>query len=353
MADKRSVVRLLQAHDRRIAQAPMPIGAKNRIAARLAQQAEARSVEATRRSWLPMLTFAAGAALVMLVIGYNMMRRTTEPASAARAPAVATLAGYAIQGEGCDGKQEQSDTVLSGECRMVGPHLTLQTWDAARLQLGPRAVTVQRGQAMFDVAKVGAGEETVTIAVSHGTIEVLGTRFTVDQDEHGGTVDLFEGQIRFHHRPAEGRAPIDIRPGQRYAWGNRAAPQPSAPSPGVEADIVIVSDDDAAVADGHGRRPRPNKAAKDEAPDADAIIAEVTDLRSAGRYDQAAKRLRQALGLRWDRRTAQVLSYELGQILERHLHDANAACKHWAKHQRKYPEGRYAGAVATSLQSCP
>lgn len=350
MADKRSVLRLLQAHDRRIARAPMPVGAKNRIAARLAREAEARSVEATRRSWLPMLTFAAGAALVMMVIGYNMMRRTTEPASATRAPAVASVGGYAIQGDGCDGKQERGATVVSGECRMVGPHLTLQTWDTARLELEPRSVTVQRGQAMFDIARVEAGEETVKIAVSHGTIEVLGTRFTVDQDEQGGTVDLFEGRIRFHHRPADGRAPVDIHPGQRYAWGNRAAPQPTEPDPEpeVEADIVIVTDDEEPA-----RRPRPSKAAKDEAPDADAIIAEVTDLRGAGRYDEAARRLRQALQIRWDRRTAQVLSYELGQILERHLHDTDAACKHWAKHQRKYPDGRYAGAVAMSIEACP
>lgn len=349
MAEKRSVLRLLEAHDRRLARAPMPVGAKNRIAARLAREAEARSVDVTRRSWLPMLTFAAGAALVMLVIGYNMMRRTAEPASAMRPPAVATLAGYAIQGDGCEGKQEQGATVLSGECRMVGPHLTLQTWDTARLELKPRAVTVQRGQAMFDVTKVGPGEQTVKIFVSHGTIEVLGTRFTVDQDGDGGTVDLFEGRIRFHHRPADGRAPVDIHPGQRYGWGNRAAPQPD-PDPEVEADIVIVTDDEPATQP--ARPPTSSKAVKDEAPDADAIIAEVTDLRGAGRYDEAARRLRQALQLRWDRRTAQVLSYELGQILERHLQDADAACKHWAKHQRKYPDGRYAGAVATSLTQC-
>ena len=343
MADKRSALRLLQAHDRRIARAPMPVGAKNRIAARLAREAEAREQQATRRPWLPMLTFAAGAALVMLVIGYNMMRRGGEPASTSPTPTVATLAGYAIHGEHCEGKQEQDAAVLSGECRMVGPHLTVQTWDAARLELRPRDVTVQRGQAVFDVGKVAAGEETVKVAVSHGTIEVLGTRFTVDQDPQGGTVDLFEGRIRFHHVPADGRAPVDILPGQRYAWGDRAAPEP--------APDIIVEDEPTIVDDPPERSARPRKRAA-KAPDADAIIAKVTELRGAGRYAEAARRLRQALQLRWDRRTAQVLSYELGQILERHLGDTKAACRHWTRHQRKYPDGRYAGAIATSLQRC-
>ena len=350
MADKRPVLRLLRAHDRRVAAAPMPVGAKNRIAARLAREAEARSIGAVRRPWLPMLTFAAGAALVMLVIGYNMTRRGVEPTNVGSSPAVATLAGYAVHGEGCDGKQDRGAAVVSGECRMVGPHLTVQTWDTARLELQPRTVAVRHGQAMFDVGKIDAGEETIKVSVSHGTIEVLGTRFTVAQDEQGGTVDLFEGRIRFHHVPADGRAPVDIHPGQRYAWGERAAAEPIQPETEAEPDLVIVTDDDAdepAQPAKHSRHVR-----KPKQPDADAIIAEVTALRGAGRYDAAARRLRQALQLRWDRRTGQVLSYELGQILERHLGDTRAACKHWAKHRRRYPEGRYAGAVATSLQRC-
>ena len=98
----------------------MPVGAKNRIAARLAREAEARTVDAARRPWLPMLTFAAGAALVMLVIGYNMTRRGAEPTDVGSSPAVATLAGYAVHGEGCDGKQDRGAAVVSGNAGWSG-----------------------------------------------------------------------------------------------------------------------------------------------------------------------------------------------------------------------------------------
>ena len=184
---------------------------------------------------------------------------------------------------------------------MVGPHLTVQTWDTARLELQPRTVAVRHGQAMFDVGKIDAGEETIKVSVSHGTIEVLGTRFTVAQDEQGGTVDLFEGRIRFHHVPADGRAPVDIHPGQRYAWGDRAAPEPlqpedPKPSPISSSSPMTMRTKPAQPAK-HSRHVR-----KPKQPDADAIIAEVTALRGAGRYDAAARRLRQALQLHWDRR---------------------------------------------------
>ncbi|MEM6996926.1 MAG: hypothetical protein AAF721_40865, partial [Myxococcota bacterium] len=87
--------------------------------------------------------------------------------------------------------------------------------------------------------------------------------------------------------------------------------------------------------------------------DADALIERVAELRRAGKYRRAASVLRKALRSRWDRRTAQVLSYELGQILQRHHDDGAAACRHWRRHQARYPGGRYAGAVAVALHDCP
>ena len=85
--------------------------------------------------------------------------------------------------------------------------------------------------------------------------------------------------------------------------------------------------------------------------EATAIIDAVTRLRAQGRYAEAADVLRRAdRERRWDARTAQVLSYELGEIIERHLGDREAACAHWARHAERWASGRYARAVGAAQE---
>ncbi|MEM6997088.1 MAG: FecR domain-containing protein, partial [Myxococcota bacterium] len=222
---KPSLLPLLRAHDEQVSRAVMPVGVRNRITLRLAHEAANRRGRTGVMRFVPMATFAAGAALVMLVMGWNLTRGASEPAAPAPAPAVASLAGYTVQGAECRPRQEGDEALLSGECRLVGPQLAVQTWDDVRLKPGPRRVVLSSGQATFDVQTVQPDEETVRVVVSHGVIEVLGTRFTVDQDEGGGFVDLYEGHIRFHPGDeGSGQAWVDIQPGQRHAWGDRAEP---------------------------------------------------------------------------------------------------------------------------------
>ena len=84
--------------------------------------------------------------------------------------------------------------------------------------------------------------------------------------------------------------------------------------------------------------------------DATRIIEKVASLRARGRYRAAADLLRRALRRPWERRTAEVLSYELGRILERQLDDDAAACAHWRKHDERFGGGRYADAVSRGLK---
>jgi hypothetical protein len=81
----------------------------------------------------------------------------------------------------------------------------------------------------------------------------------------------------------------------------------------------------------------------------------VQQLRRRGQYERAAARLREALEQRWPTRTADVLSYELGTILTRHLHDPARACTHWEQHLDRFRATRYRRQIlaAKSSLDCP
>jgi transmembrane sensor len=76
------------------------------------------------------------------------------------------------------------------------------------------------------------------------------------------------------------------------------------------------------------------------------IVEQVAELRAQRQYQTAVSLLRDALGRRWDRRTREVLSYELGTILTTQLRDQDGACAHWTTHREQFPGGRYARAIA-------
>ncbi len=389
MPEPRAIAPALRELDRTLADRGMPPGARSRVAASLAEEAVRRkATSGFRFRWLPALTFAAGAALVMLVVGLQLGGGTTTTRELA-SPSVMGM--FSVQGQGCRHHESGDQTVLDGDCRLVAPHLAVHTWERVRIR-GGREVRLLEGLAMFEVTTVEPGDPPTRIHVSHGTIEVLGTRFTIEQQPGGGYVDLFEGRVRFVDLQGEA---TDIAPGQRHYWGSMAAlavaPEASAPGrrtasraasasaaigtasqliraewePAAGAETETTSEAETAPS-ARGKRQRArtkrSSARTGAAPPAEtrpvgtsdeaaAIIEEVTRLRSKGHYREAAGALRRAENARrWDRRTAQVLSYERGEILERHLGDREATCAHWARHQRRFPNGRYSRAVTAARE---
>ena len=145
---------------------------------------------------------------------------------------------FTVQGEGCRHHQSADETVLDGTCRLVSPAMAVHSWERVRLSherspdqdVVQDVVRIRRGAAMFDITTVLPGEAPTRIAVSHGTIEVLGTRFTIEQTAHGGHVDLFEGRIRFIGLDGSS---TEIAPGQRYTWGQTVAALTLTPPPSV------------------------------------------------------------------------------------------------------------------------
>jgi hypothetical protein len=83
-------------------------------------------------------------------------------------------------------------------------------------------------------------------------------------------------------------------------------------------------------------------------------VERVISLRAHGRYREAMAALESLHPLHFDVRTAEVLSFEEGNILE-HLDDAAATCRHWRQHLVRFASGQYREFVEKKVAdlSCP
>lgn len=324
----------------------MPIGARNRVEFAIREHARGRRADRGIGRWLPAATFVAGASVVFAVVGLGA--RTPESALpvevAVAAPPTAALGAFALEGDGCEGMPGEAQTTLRGNCRLVSDRLSAQVWGDAAVAESQGALAVRGGQLLFDVAPVAKGEPKVRIGVSHGTIEVIGTKFVVNQGDDGGYVDLFEGEIHFVE---PGGRIVELHPGQRHEWGAAALLAEAAEDPDP-IEIILEEDesDEAFGADEPSRKRRNRRRSqRDRSARAAEIIGHVGVLRAQRKYRAAVVELRAALRERWDRRTAEVLSYELGELLHRHLGERQAACDHLRKHQERFENGRYDTAI--------
>lgn len=216
-------------------------------------------------------------------------------------------------------------------------------------------IVLERG-AIFVVADHRAATERAAIAVSGGTIYVVGTRFTVEQEADRGRVHLIEGAILFV--ATDGRE-LTVRPGETVEWPlvKTAAivpPPPTTPAPPPIEPTTRPAPP-----------PKPTKKQITTAPEAPTVeqpaptttelLEEVAMLRDRRQYTAAVAKLRGALSSALPATSRERLSYELGSILTHHLRDRDAACTHWKAHASEFPRGRYDNDVATARSSlgCP
>jgi transmembrane sensor len=200
---------------------------------------------------------------------------------------------------------------------------TMELVAPARLRRLSDGVELAAGTLTLDVNHDRPRASPFRVRVSHGDLEVLGTRFTVTQRHDGGEVTLHRGSIRF--RDAAGQTRV-LSPGQRLSW-----PLPAE----LRAERPVVAP-----------APQPKRAREKTAPkpleapakfDAEALLERIAVLRSRGQYEEAVTALASALQTRADER----LSFELGAILTRQLRDATRACEHWSAHRARFERGRY------------
>ncbi|TPV94982.1 MAG: hypothetical protein B7733_12345 [Myxococcales bacterium FL481] len=74
------------------------------------------------------------------------------------------------------------------------------------------------------------------------------------------------------------------------------------------------------------------------------LLEQSNAFRARRDYRRAHRLLSQALKQPWDRRTEELLSVELGEVLSRY--DPEAACRHWRRHRRRFAAKRPATATA-------
>jgi transmembrane sensor len=159
----------------------------------------------------------------------------------------------------------------------------------------------------------------------------MGTRFTVSQTPAGGSVELHQGAIRF----VDGKSVVVLRPGDRLVW-----PLPPSGRPAEARGAAIAP------------APAPTSAPLPPVPPRRAsiteLIGEVEARRDRGDFRGAAQLLARVLGerSRLAPDTRERLSFELGSILSDQLGWPARACAHWAEHDARFPDGRYAAEVA-------
>jgi transmembrane sensor len=208
-------------------------------------------------------------------------------------------------------------------------------------------LTLMSGKVLFEVERRRAGEVPVRIEVSHGAIEVLGTRFTVAQQVAKGSVTLHEGSIRFAWR--EGRAQL-IEPGHTLEWPARPAyppiespreppvelaPAPATPAPKTTTPRAVTVRKEPRVI---------------QETDAEWLLDEVETLRSRREYIEAVRLLDKGIAGLVTPATRERFSFELGSLLTWQLNDARRACKHWRTHLAVNSSGRYSQQIQRAME---
>lgn len=324
MSDVRQIAERLHAS---VADTPMTASADRRVRAAL-------QAHATRGFRLGPRAVMIATATVALLVGWGLGRMThPTPSPAFEAPAIA-LEPRSDPIDLCETRTEGDVIHLAGFCRHTIDRLAVETSDTAELRQHESGVRLLSGRATFDVEPVIEGPP-VEVFVSEGRLQVLGTRFVVYQGPRGGHVDLIEGSIRFISDAGD---TTTIAPGVRLRWGPMQRDASVADSPPEST----TKPERAAPHREPRSRPRSVEASstRGDTP-VEVPLDRIAGLRAAGRYTDAVALIRGLDRSRLDVRTAEVLSYEEGSIVQDHLGDRQAACRHWAAHLQRFPKGRY------------
>lgn len=332
-------LRRLRELDATHAGRPVPAGLEARALARLREAHTRRRARPWTRQALA-LGFVAGAVAALFLARALMVPDAARPVIASGAPTTTArpdavtleLAGMTMTSRPCAPTREAAVVALPAACQLAGDGVHLATIGPSRLSDEAGRLRVLSGAVRFEVEPRDRAAP-LTIAVSGGVIEVVGTRFLVREDGARGDVELFEGRLRFIG--ADG-AVWRIEPGERHAWG---ALIPPAAEPATSPQAATPAKDP--------RRPNPGR----RAAEAQEISRRVTAHRHRGAHAEAAHELEAALRAGgWPRETAEVWSYELGTLRSDELGDRAAACAHWRGHLRRFARGTYAPAVTAAMK---
>lgn len=208
----------------------------------------------------------------------------------------------------------------------------------------PETLELRRGEVTIKVTPRPKQRSSVRVNVSGGVIEVMGTTFTIQEDGERGQVALHEGKIRFTH--TDGRRVV-LLPGQSLSWPAQLAQAPVKPAPAPEPTTEQPTTPTPAPSNTIATSvatPKPKLNKPKRAPDAKAL-AQIAKWRRVGDYERALEALGALEGPDLDPRSAEIISYEIGDILTHQLKHSARACARWRKHLRTHRRGTYARAA--------
>jgi hypothetical protein len=306
-------------------------GVSNDSTQRVRVALEQRALEhrfAVRLRWWPALAFAAGAIVMAAALLHQRSpavapMHASDPASSDTPQLTERRTEHAPNDveprppefdehtRACPSPAQGDGQLAAGAC-VDGDGVRITALTSSHFQWSRDLIVLRSGELMFDVAV--RPERPLEVIAGEATIEVVGTSFVVHQDRELGWISLLEGHVRVGvgTRPVE-----DLREGEQLEW---SVPSRPAPPP--------MRRDDEGLA---------------------ALLEEVAKLRRSGEYEAAVERLRAGDRSDWSPRSRQLVSYEIGTLLERQLGDLEAACRHWALHRERYPNGRYESIVVRSM----
>jgi len=317
----------LEEYERGVGSAALPVDVDRKVRERLRERSHRRS---PRRALALVALGATGAALaaaVLLIVFRDRGSEGSRVGGLLVADATPTFRAVVAAHTGVV-------DIRSGRATLVDEDLHASLVVRERVQLRRRrGLEIMRGTVVVRVDKRRPRQAPAELRVSHGRIQVMGTRFTVVQGPTRGHVTLHEGAIRF--ASDDGRS-VAVRVGETLGW---PLPQERRPVAREVREGVIAP-------------PPRDRGPRRESPQPppqtfEAIQQRIAALRSRGRYEEAVREIAGALDERsYSQRARETLSFELGSMLTNQLADRQRACAHWARHLRRYERGRYAVEIA-------
>jgi ferric-dicitrate binding protein FerR (iron transport regulator) len=322
---ERDVIEKIQAMDRALSARGMSSEASERVRQNLAREAAGRPF-AVRMRWWPVVAFAAGAALMAVLLldradrEREVAERDETPAIVEERPAIVEERPIAPESM-CEAFAPGSRRLEAGDC-VQGDGIEVSALIPSTIQREGDRVVVEQGEVVFEVES--RPDNPLHVIAGAIDIEVVGTRFVVYQREGEGWVSMLEGRVRVREGEDEG---VMLERGMRFEWSAAIEAEPSAAKANPREPKVQPADQGLAE-----------------------LLDEVATLRREGRFQDAVDRLRAADSRTFSERSRQLVSYEIGTLLERQLRDVEAACEHWLEHRERFPGGRHDEIVERSIE---